>query len=50
MTADENGDHPAILDWTWFCDEAGDEIAPQVTRLLTEAIIHCMPWTWEPER
>ena len=43
------GDHPARLAWDRVCDEAAEEIAPQVADMLTEAVRRRMPWTWGPE-
>ena len=31
-------------------DAAIAEVAPDVARLLTEALNRRLPWTWEPER
>ena len=39
--------HPAIDAWMDMRDEAIEEIAPAVARLVDEAIQRRLPWTWE---
>lgn len=47
----EDGDETeALRAWDALKNAAAEEIAPDVARMLTEAINRRLPWTWEPER
>ncbi len=43
-------EHPSFWVWDRMVDAAIAEIAPDVARMLSEAINRRLPWTWEPER
>lgn len=43
-------EHPAFFAWDLLIDEVRAEVAPELARLMTEAINRRLPWTWEPER
>jgi hypothetical protein len=42
--------HPALFAWDRLMDEARAEVAPEVARLLNEAINRRLPWTWEGDK
>ncbi len=46
----DDEEHPALFAFERMVDAAVAEIAPDVARLLSEALDRRLPWTWEPER